>query len=506
MIKSFVIVFLFLVCSVVSVRAQQYDASPVHLFQNSAGTIPVTAVGQPVAYVTEVVTAGPNLTQPNSTKACVYEQDAQGKNNIHCLPTHCVYSSSIYTATANTWVVGAYSVVGTNSSELTFGARSANNAYIGITSSTGYKAIGGIVDPVLGSMTIGTASASVSQGISTITDLLTAPGTESVSMNNGTPWNKSIPITASYTLPNLRVGINTGSAGNTCGAGNDVHFYGGAILNAPTTNQMTPEVAALESSIGLDILQGQAYDIFLIWGQSNATGKGSAATSVAVPWGQGVEFEDGAIKPLVDPTRHYAIAPGGNVSVTGSMWPSFAAAYYAQTGRRAMIVGGAYVGVGVTTTEGGGTGWIGHPEYRAFLANKALAAQAFIQTNGGTATIKALVFEDGEADGFAAVNPTTFETGMDTVRNEINGLLSMPSLPMVCISIDKSTTPSQDAAFAAIRGAINDYCTTQPNVYMVAPYQDFADAGELIDNIHWNQTALNYDGTLSGKTAGIVLP
>lgn len=77
-------------------------------------------------------------------------------------------------------------------------------------------------------------------------------------------------------------------------------------------------------------------DIFLVAGQSNAQGRGTAAQSPAAP--TGVYSDGSSFSALADPVG------GAN---TGSMWPSFANEWFAQTGRRAVICEYAQGGTGL---------------------------------------------------------------------------------------------------------------------------------------------------------------
>ena len=79
-----------------------------------------------------------------------------------------------------------------------------------------------------------------------------------------------------------------------------------------------------------------AYDVFIVAGQSNAKGRGDAALSPEVPAGAAYEVTPrGDLVPLADPVG------GAN---TGSAWPAFANAYAAATGRGVVIIGMANSG------------------------------------------------------------------------------------------------------------------------------------------------------------------
>ena len=75
----------------------------------------------------------------------------------------------------------------------------------------------------------------------------------------------------------------------------------------------------------------EAYDVFVVAGQSNAKGRGTAEEAPEVPAGAAYEATpQGEIRALADPVG------GAN---TGSAWPAFANAYTAATGRGVVIIG-----------------------------------------------------------------------------------------------------------------------------------------------------------------------
>lgn len=473
------------------------------MWQESTKVTPA-AVGQPVGAINDISGNGFHLSQATSGARGTLRQHAvSGKYYIECISGQCLFGAATFTGRIPMWSAAAVAITGEDSNSMVFGARKAGNQALPlIYTATSARILGGFIDPAVGLATPSTALASVSQGGITVGETLVTPLAVSAAINGGTEWPAVHTADGSFTMTLLRVGINTDSVGVTAGT-NTTHFYGGFIANlAPSAGMRTAATSWLKSLCGISTLESRAYDIFAIGGQSNASGQGDYLTSTVVPFGNAVEYEEGFIKPLADPTRHYSTTAAGNVSNTGSLWPAFAAAYFTATGRRALIVGGGVSGVGVTTS----IGWAVDATWCNALAAKALAAKAFIESKGGTATIRGVLWLGGETDATSAVAKATFKTGMGTLHNNLRTLLSNPNLPMYILSVDQTTDSGQDAAFSEIRDGLSEYAAADADAHLVLPYQGYETAGMLEDTIHWNQTALNAAGVIVGTNVAALIP
>lgn len=484
-------------------NAPFYDVSDLtSLYQDAAKSVPATTVGDRVRVISDLSTPGLDLVAPSDTARGTLRQDPRGNYYVEFLANQCAFSSASYTITVPCWLIAGFSYVGFNSAVCVFGAGKATNSANRIVPSGSSRVEIGIIDPVEGDDKASTALASFPENLPGVADGITSNLNQAVGVNGGLLWDNARGITGAFTVSGLRLCVNTGTAGNSASTATQTNFYGGGIIGInPTSEQRELLTSYFKAKMSIDALESQDYDIFAIAGQSNGTGQGDFATSTPCPWGDGVEYQDGFIKPLTDPTRHYATNVAGNVSGTGSAWPAFAAKYFELTGRRACIVGGCASGVGLTTSGG----WNPSAVWRTALAAKTAAAKAFIESKGGTATVRGVIWLGGETDGVSAVSEATFEAGLSTLLSNLRTAFGDSSLPIFMMSVDQTTDAGQDAAFAAIRQAIVDAAAAVDGLELAMPYQSFEVNGQLEDTIHWNQTALNSAGEIVATNIAAIL-
>lgn len=491
-----------------AVPAALYAYGPVYNIQNlgtvwqdAARTVP-GALDQPVGAVDDVSGQGYLLSQPTEgLRGTLRQHSVTGRYYVECVAPQCLYSAATFVARIPTWGACAASVIGAPS--MIFGARRANSQTMPVISADTVNVWGGFIDATAGNKRMATGAGSLSQNVPAVLEALCVAGTNYAAMNGGTSWPIANAVADGFEMPALRVGVNTASTGNVSFVGT-THFYGGFIANtAPNEAIRAASVQWLRNLCGLSDLDGEEYDVFAVGGQSNAVGRGNQVASIVVPYAKGIEYQDGFIKPLADPTRHYAAAGivSGNASNTGSFLPAFAARYYELTGRKACMVGGGASGIGVTTSAG----WGASPALCNALSAKTLAAKELIEEAGGQAIIRGVLFLGGESDGDASVSKAAFKSGLATMHAMFRSLLAEPSMRLMFLSTDQTTTDSQDAAYAVIRDATAEYCDEIPDAHLVMPYQGFEEAGQLIDTVHWSQAALNTAGTIAAETVAALL-
>lgn len=484
-----------------------YDVSDIGtLWQDTARTTPVTAHGDLVNCIDDVSGNGHYLF-PGNASIGVYKIDANGYPYIE-VPSGGFYREAppTHTITIPHQYVAAYSVTGSivGSGAMVFGARSGTNEAFGAGHRNDNNATTIFVSSLngVGAVAAHSALGSVTQGYVTVVEGYVGEGNNTTRINGGRAWASTNTATAALSIASARVGINISGSGLGATA-NQVNFRGGVIIDRVLTEaERRGYTNYLKARIGLRDLEKQAYDIFGVAGQSNAVGQGDKATSTVVPWGEAVEFHDGFIKPLADPTRHYSEnTTTGNVSGTGSAWPAFATEYYALTGRRALLVGGGASGVGLTLA----TQWNTDPKYLDQLTDNMLAAKSFIESNGGTAVLRGVFWAGGENDALNQVSEATFKADFIEFYTKVKEHLGA-RVKLLVLAIDQDTTAGHDSWFTAIRNAQIAAASETPGIEMVMSYQGFETAGLLEDTIHWNQTALNIAGIEAATNTAPLFP
>jgi hypothetical protein len=465
------------------------------LKQNSDGTGAVTAVGDRVGYVTDKSGNGNPLIQATASARPTLRQDARGRYYLEIAANQGLVSKNSVTAHLPIYMAHAGRIVTTMAMNLYL----ASNKIFQSTFLSDFRMTSSYAITGQASASRTGALGEATPGVETVHEALFTSGSIVSCVDGGTDLSGAGGLSGAYSEAGYKVLINMNSPTSPSTTASQ-DFYGGVLmLGQPSSTERTQTTAYLRRACGLNLLDELEYDIFGFGGQSNMQGQGDYLSSTAVPWGQAAEYESGFLRPLKDPTRHYN-PPAGSVSNTGSMLPAWASAYYAACGRIPLLCGGGASGIGITTG-----GWNPTPDYRNALAAKMVAAKQLIEGRGGTATIRGIVFEGGENDAMNAIAKATVKTGVVTLRDNLRAALvaadpsgDYSALPVFMLSIDRNTDSTKDAAFQAVREAISEACAENSGLELVMPYQDFTGQALLVDTIHWNQSALNTAGSLSG--------
>ncbi len=136
--------------------------------------------------------------------------------------------------------------------------------------------------------------------------------------------------------------------------------------------------------------QAEKIDVFLIAGQSNASGvSGDARDSPRVPAGQVLQFYKGRFSDANDPV--------GNAQ-PGSAWPAFGMTYQRLTGKRVLFVPAAVPASALTADAD--TFNVGHWDQSGTLYDEAISKlQSALLAAGAGATFKGVLWSQGEAEG-----------------------------------------------------------------------------------------------------------
>jgi hypothetical protein len=469
-----------------------YDpADFTSLFQDTAGTTAVTSAGQPVRRINDKSGNGHHLIMVGAIVPELAFDIARGYYITGAAGWGFASATNYTVGTSHYMILAGEREVENANALFIVGAAATNRT--GILNATSARA-GATYRTASGTSSIFADGGAVPLNLPFVAECRTT-ATDIYTASNGGSFDSTGTALVVGDLTSCRVGINiTGAASTVTGL---TRFYGGITLGGPPSNRVGL-VNYMKGLCGLDVIDAVDYDVFVVAGQSNAVGKGDAATATAVTFGTGAEYLDtvaktsGALKPMADPTRHYGTVLSEGLSQTGSAWPAFCAEYYALTGRRACIVGAALSGNGLTT---GGTSWAGDTLLDAAVAKTDRAMAVII----GTGTVRGVLWLGGEADAQANVSKADFKTAFAAFLTRCRTKFGIPTLPIFALSIDRSTEPLDDAKFQAIREAISEACAETDGMYLVMPYQDFVGAALMEDALHWNQTALNTAGATAAQ-------
>ena len=227
-------------------------------------------------------------------------------------------------------------------------------------------------------------------------------------------------------------------------------------------------------------------DVFIVAGQSNAEGRGDSGSSPAVT--AGYEADASGVTPLADPV-------GG--ADTGSAWPAFANAYYSATGIPVAIIEASEGGTAlVAAADNGGGNWSPTGDLYNDMVTLVGAAMTQLDSAGHTATIRGVLWHQGERDAQAGIAAATYQDGLEQFADDVDTEWGV-DLYVLRVGAPNSGDTS---AWQAIRDAQDDTATTSTLVHIVyTDCVDFPGLGWMADNLHYTQTGYNDMGTTAGS-------
>lgn len=488
-------------------RGAYYDPSVLgSLFQDAAGTIPVTAEGQPVRRMNDLSGNGNHLTLGHATIPMTY-------GRMFGRPCLIAPAGSFLTQPGlpgpvemeRTCYIGA-AFAPTAAGTANFfgvGSSNANGLYLAglATFSRGTMAL-----RMTGKATVElqTPAAALSLNLPITMDGLSSDTVSSwinggklsvpepSAGTNGGPRSRPTNWEPTDKLTGCRYGIN--NAGGLSQSTAAQVFFGGLVYHGDPGPRRVGINRWLRWKAGHGVLDHETYDVFLVAGQSNAQGVGDFTQSTPVPFGAAIEYNAfDSFKPLADPMQ---MRDPSDYSRTGSAWPAFATKYNALTGRKVCMVGFAASGVGIiqpTTVENWGNTSMGALPRRA--ARKLMGAIACLERHGCTAVPRGVLYIGGEQDAIAVLNLATYKAHLVALRDRFRLETGIPTLPLLILSIDDKADDQAD--YALIRQAMVEVAAENSGIHLVMPYQNFRAAEMLSDGLHWNQAALNIAGEIA---------
>lgn len=225
-----------------------------------------------------------------------------------------------------------------------------------------------------------------------------------------------------------------------------------------------PDVTASVDNVGIG-------DVFVIGGQSNASGRGnnnqsySHATLKATLFGN-----DYAWQELTDPTDSNSgqVDTVSDDSAAGSCWPLLATQIMAATGYPVAFVPAPKGGTSIAQWQPG----VDHQDRSTLYGSMVYRANQ-------VGTVKAVLWWQGERDAVLGTAEATYNSGLDTVANAVNADLSCSLV--VCKIADLSTyNTGYDET--AVNNAIATAWSDNANV-VAGP--DFSDITPSVDGVHF---------------------
>lgn len=237
-------------------------------------------------------------------------------------------------------------------------------------------------------------------------------------------------------------------------------------------------------------LSENSIDIFIVAGQSNASGRGDSAQSPTVLATEGLKWDGSTstFETLADP-----ITGANDSSITGSAWPQFAKTYFEKTGRLS-----AYV-----HTSKGGTGADEWSPGTTIQNNAIAAAQAAIakaETLYDKVNVAGVLWCQGERDGIEGTSESDYKSLLNDVIEDYRSKLNLPELPIFIYELGAKNDGTYASTYQVIRTAQNNYCLERRNAYMVfnrAKY--FPSEGKMKDADHYTQAGYNEMGEVSAE-------
>lgn len=232
--------------------------------------------------------------------------------------------------------------------------------------------------------------------------------------------------------------------------------------------------------------------LFLIAGQSNASGVGDAKQSPQWPFNSGYEYKviSDELVPLIDPVGEEV--NGFETAKTGSAWPAFASRYFELSSKQVTIVQAA---------KGGSTL---NSKYSSYLRWDSLGALFKAAVDKTTKAItktgiplSGIIWSQGEADA-SFIN--ALQSSEIEYKKQLKLLIKRfrfefgSNTPFYIIQTGFANGENSNG-FEQVQRVQEVICDEMPNTYLVYSFAKyFQEYGLMTDYIHYNQQGLNVIG------------
>lgn len=236
-------------------------------------------------------------------------------------------------------------------------------------------------------------------------------------------------------------------------------------------------------------------DVFLMAGQSNTEGRGTAGPTVAA--GQGYQYDGSDLTLANDPV-------GG--ADTGSAWPAFANQWYILRGTPACFVEQATGGTAIIEASDAGNGnWSSEGTLYDAAVTALQDALTDLRALGYSVTFRGVIWGQGEREAVAAdgetVTKATYKAGLEDLITRFRDDLGATT-PIWILETGRAV--SGDAqGWKDVRAAQEEVAAADDNVHMV-----FTNAVNFVgqskmnaggDDFHYNQDGLDEMGKVSAS-------
>ena len=263
-------------------------------------------------------------------------------------------------------------------------------------------------------------------------------------------------------------------------------------------------------------------DLFVVAGQSNARGSGGAPEAAPLP-PPGAAFWARLIHPHSgDPDWVDLLPVDGSRSLDGSAWPAFAKTYHERTGRRVLLLQTARSSTANAASADEGPGhWSALHAGPGARGGPGLLALALAELDGVLAAydgpplrLAGVLWVQGETDARAVDAGTLTREGY---RDELHATVAAfrtaladrvrppraapeGGLPFYLVQIGHHGT-GDTRGFQTVRRVQYDSAREGRYTLACSEAATFPEDGLLVDNVHWNQQALDHVGTHVGIVA-----
>jgi hypothetical protein len=231
-----------------------YDPSDLTtLFQDSAGTTPVTASGQPVGMMRDKSGNGRHLTQATAAARPTYRTTGYPHLEFDGIDD-CMVSAATFTIQLPVWNIHIVSKAADMAGNVFGMIKDASNYAAARNSATATNRMtGGLREGTIGTTTVNTLSGAVPLDTIKVVGTMSIVGTTDIVVNAGTPVTGANSWLAETTIASCAIGINTSTAGGAAVAA-VARFYGGIALKAnPGTANRAKTNSFLGRKVGLSI-------------------------------------------------------------------------------------------------------------------------------------------------------------------------------------------------------------------------------------------------------------
>ena len=468
-----------------------YDISDIStLYQDAAGTTPVTADGEPVGRVDDLSGNGFHIIQSTPGDRPIYKTNG----SLHWLS----FAGSEYLANASMIFTQP------SSSSYTYEWNNTNN---GVFIDSADSAASGEWCHFLTASGLDTRSPTsviISEAKNADPHVVVFQN-DSVSANSDISWDGVL----NKSNRNLGVGVLTGI---TIGAfadgsvGYTGKFFAAVFLDRRVKLSEQPNLENwLASKSGATVtsfdLTDKPIDIFLVGGQSNAQGQGDSSTSPTVATNAAFLWDQtpGELVQLQDPVGDNSL--GGEIANDGSAWPSFANKWIELTGRRPMF---AYHAKGATTQVEeadialNGTWDINDATPLTDDAvTKINALMAYLTSEGLEYTLRGVLWSQGETDAIriddATITKAQYKTELDSMISDFS--TNITGTPSFYIFRTGTLEAGDTSGFVDVRAAQDEVAVVRSDTTIVFDNAvNYPAEGKMADSLHYTQAGYNEMG------------